>query len=97
MPFTKDRGIDMRIPTGVNLTGLSTGYVEVKKPSGGAAVEYTCTIFDMENGVLRYVTPTTSDLLNDPGEWQAQAKIIFSSGEIFHGAIVKFTVAPVLV
>jgi hypothetical protein len=51
----------------------------------------------MENGVLRYVTPTTSDLLNDPGEWQAQAKIIFSSGEIFHGAIVKFTVAPVLV
>lgn len=99
MAFTKDRGIDFRIPTGINLTGISAAHLRLRAPTLVDLIEWDCSVFDSENGVLRYITSveTEHDELDSAGEWQAQAKVNFASGEVFYGAIVKFTVGAVLV
>ena len=95
MPFKQDRGIDIRLQTGINLAGASAVQGKVKKPDATTAT-WTMTVYDEANGVLRYITATSSDELGIVGKWQLQAKITFATGEIYHGAIGEFSIVDVL-
>ncbi|MEO0166602.1 MAG: hypothetical protein ABIL39_10755 [candidate division WOR-3 bacterium] len=95
MPFTEDRGIDIRLHTGLNLAGASIAQAKVKKPDNSTTT-WTMTIYDEENGVLQYITSTTDNELSLAGTWQIQAKVTFVTGEVYHGSIGSFDVYNVL-
>jgi len=96
MPYTEDRGITFRINTGFNLTGASATKVEIKPT--GAALEWDCTVYDEGNGILEYITALDANELHDLlGTVQGQAKITYTTGEIYHGTFFSFTVTEVLV
>jgi len=96
MPYTEDRGIDFRINTTINLAGASAVIAKIKLPSAESTT-WTCEVYDETNGILRYITSTSVDELDQAGTWQVQAKVTFASGEVYHGAVASFTVTEVLV
>jgi len=97
MPYTEDRGIDFRINTAINLAGASAAVAKIKKPDL-STTSWTCSIYDEANGIIRYITSTVANELdNQIGIWTVQAKITFASGEIYHGIETTFSVAEVLI
>ena len=71
-------GINLRIETGVDLTGYSSALIKVLNPDQTTST-WTPDSIDAENGYLYY--ETTDGDFDDDGEYLFQSYVVFTDGE----------------
>lgn len=103
MPYTEARGIVYQFDTGYNLANLSSCTLKIVKADGSVDTTLTTgsgelTVYDEANGILQWITSTSTDELEDyAGANRCQAELVFSSGEIYFSTVGTFTISDVLV
>ena len=76
--YVHQTALTIKLTVGVDITG-ATPVVKYQKPSG-ATGEWSATIVDAANGVIKYDISSPSDI-NETGTWVFWADITFASGE----------------
>lgn len=80
--YTTDVGTKIKLDTGEDISsGVDSVKVVAKPPSEGAAVDLTSTVVE----TTKVQHQKTASTLNSAGEWELQAQVNYTGGDIYRG------------
>ncbi len=89
--YVHQTALSVKLTVGVDITG-ATPVVKYRKPSG-ATGEWSATIVDAANGVIKYNIQNEGDI-DETGTWAFWAEVTFAGGEWAPGEAIKVRVYP---
>jgi len=90
--YVHQTALSVKLTVGVDITG-ATPVVKYRKPSG-ATGEWSATIVDAANGVIKYDISSPDDI-DETGTWTFWAEVTFATGEWAPGeATEKYVYNP---
>jgi hypothetical protein len=88
--FINQTYLQITLTSGVNIVGATTTQIQYRKPSGTVGT-LTAEVVDSASGILRYVVPNASTLINEKGLWRFWNFVTFVDGRIARGETYSVT------
>jgi hypothetical protein len=80
--YTTDVGTLIKLDTGEDISsGVDSVSIIARPPSEAAAVELTATVAE----TTKVQHQKTADTLDEAGEWELQAEVTYTLGDIYRG------------
>jgi hypothetical protein len=83
--FINQTYLEIVLTAGVNIYGAKTTEIRYRKPSGITG-SLTAEVTDATSGILTYVVPADSTLINEKGEWRFWTYVKFLDDRVARGA-----------